>query len=164
MDVEYLLNIYYALAYSHIKYLILYWGQATDINRVFVQQKRILRLIYSYAPLESCRALFKTNNIFTVASIFIYEASLFVKNNLEIFHRHNSIHNHDTRFANNIYINNFRLSLYKKSALYTCSTVYNKLPVSIKNTNTLSKFKKKLRSFLCTHCFYTLKEFTEFNM
>lgn len=162
MDVDYLLNIYYSLVYSHLKYLILYWGQSTDINRIFVQQKRILRLIYSYAPLESCRPLFKTNSILTVSSIFIYEASLFVKNNLELFHRHNSIHNYDTRSADNIYINNFRLSLYKKSALYTCSTIYNMLPKSIKDVNNHTKFKRELRSFLCSNCFYTLKEFYEF--
>lgn len=159
MDVGYLLNIYYSLAYSHIKYLILYWGQSKDINRVFVQQKRILRLIYSYQPLESCRPLFKTNKILTVASILIYEASIFVKNNPDKFSLHNSIHNHDTRSANNIYINNHRLSFYKKSALYTCSTIYNKLPEYLKAVNNLVKFRKEIRTFLCSNCFYTVNEF-----
>lgn len=164
MDTEYLLNIYYSLAYSHIKYLILYWGQSKDINRIFVQQKRILRMMFSCHPLESCRPLFKSNNILTVASLFIYEASLFVKNNLEIFQLNNNVHNHNTRFANNIHINNFRLSFYKKSALYTCSTIYNRLPEHIKSTNTLAKFKKELRSFLCINCFYSVRDFLDFNM
>lgn len=164
MDVKYLLNIYYSLAYSHIKYLILYWGQATDINRVFVQQKRILRLIYAYHPLESCRPLFKNNNILTVSSVLIFEACLFVKNNLDLFPLQNNIHDHQTRSAQQIHINNFRLSLYKKSAHYTCSAIYNKLPQHIKTANSFRNFKKLLHAFLSTNCFYTLKEFFDYNM
>lgn len=161
VEEKYLLNIYYALVYSHIKYLILYWGQSKDIHRVFILQKRILRLIFSYQPLDSCRPLFKTRKILTVTSIFIYEAGMFVKKHLNMCPSCNYIHNHDTRSASNIYVDKYRLSLFKKSAYYACSTVYNKLPQQMKNISSPTKFRKEFLDFLYNKSFYTLSEFLD---
>ena len=47
LDEAGLLSIYYALAYSHISYNIIAWGSARDRDRVFVCQKRLIRLIIS---------------------------------------------------------------------------------------------------------------------
>lgn len=162
VDRKYLLNIYYSLAYSHLKYLIIYWGQATDINRVFILQKRILRLIFSLNPLDTCRTVFKGNNILTTACLLIYESAIFVKNNFTKFPLNNSIHKHNTRSANNIHLNTIRLATSKKSAVYSCSAIYNHLPKNITELVNFSKFKKALHSFLSANCFYNLNEFYAF--
>lgn len=162
MDRKYLLNIYYSLAYSHIKYLIIYWGQAPNMNRVFILQKRILRLIFFLNPLDTCRLIFKDNNILTTASVFIYESALFVKNNLEKFPLNNNIHNHNTRSSNDIHLKNIKLATSKKNAFHSCSDIYNHLPRDIKQIENFNGFKKALHSFLCKNCFYSLKEFYDY--
>lgn len=60
-----LLNVYYALAYSHLKYMVLCWGQATELGRIFILLKRIIRKIYSLSPImETCKEkIFKSEKI-----------------------------------------------------------------------------------------------------
>ncbi len=61
-----LLDIYYALAYSHLSYNIVNWGSTFELNRIFIAQKRILRLIFGMSPLDSCKSVFKKHNLLTV--------------------------------------------------------------------------------------------------
>ena len=164
MDTKYLLNIYFALAYSHMKYLIIYWGTSCEFQRIFIHQKKIIRLIFSLNPLQSCRQTFIQNKIFSLPCILIYEAALFVKLNKAHFPLHNSVHDHDTRGCSKIYINKFNLSCYKKGPFYLCGTIFNKLPTVIKQETNINRFKKKLRLFLCENCFYSLQEFYNFNV
>lgn len=37
-------KVYYSVDYCHINYHVIIWGRAVDVNRVFVGQKRIVRL------------------------------------------------------------------------------------------------------------------------
>lgn len=54
-----LLQIYYSLVYPHLSYNIILWGTATEINRVFVAQKRTIRLMFNLGNRESCREYFR---------------------------------------------------------------------------------------------------------
>lgn len=64
LDEKGLLDLYYAFAYSHLSYNVLSWGKATESNRVFVSQKRILRLIFNLKNIESCKNIFLKRNQF----------------------------------------------------------------------------------------------------
>lgn len=161
MDKKYLLNIYFALVYPHMKYLIIYWGTSCEFQRAFVIQKKIIRLIFSLNPLETCRPTFIKSKIFSLPCLLIHEAALFVKTNSDKFPQHNSVHSHNTRGRDHIYINNFHLSTYKKGPYYTCGTIFNKLPNNIKQQANIKKFKKELQLFLRENCFYSLQEFYE---
>ena len=57
--VNVIIGVYYALVYSHLKYIILFWGNATEVDRIFILQKRILRKIFSLCPIDSVRPFFK---------------------------------------------------------------------------------------------------------
>lgn len=163
MEKQYLLNIYFALAYPHLKYLVLYWGTSAYAQRIFILQKRIIRLIFSLNPLESCRPVFLNKKIFTFYSILIYEAALYVKLNQNKFPLRENLHDHNTRNANHIHIHNFSLSTYTRGPYYLCSNIYNKLPNELKEITIISKFKKKLRDFLWASAFYSLQEYYEAN-
>lgn len=154
-----LLNIYYALAYSHLRYMIIYWGQSTDINRIFILQKRIIRRIFKLNPLESCRPIFKQYKIFTLSCILLYESAIFVRLNLNKFPSVREFHTYVTRNNSNIFIPSFNLSMFKKSPYYYCSNVYNHLPNLIKAIPNINIFKKKLKLFLIENCFYSNQEF-----
>ena len=103
MDPKQLLNIYYALAHSHLSYLLLYWGQTTELQRLFIIQKRIIRKIFFLNPLQSCRETFQQHKILTLPNALIFSAVIFVKKNISRFPNASSVHKCNTRNANKIY-------------------------------------------------------------
>ena len=71
LDEDGLLSVYYSLAYSHMTYNVVSWGGAgTNCNRIFINQKRILRLIFNLDYRESCRDVFIQKRILTFPSIY----------------------------------------------------------------------------------------------
>lgn len=159
MDQSTLLQIYYALAYSHIAYNILCWGKATEANRIFILQKRILRLIFNVKPRNTCKLLFKNYKLLTFINIFIYKCCCFVFQNRNLFPKNNFNHNYSTRQCNDYVINNHSTEKYKKSPSYSCVTIFNRLPTTVTTCNAYVKFKHRLKAYLCEKSFYTLNEF-----
>lgn len=160
LDQKSLLSVYYALVYSQIAYNIIAYGNSTDIQRVFVIQKRIIRSIYNLGYIESCRDIFKREKILTVTSIYLYKLLIYIfvnKNKLKTYDHH-----YGTRNRDEIYISRYNLSLYKRSPICAGSYFFNKLPSDIKSSTTIKRFKQKLRSFLVENCFYSVEEFSEF--
>nr|CAI5835711.1 unnamed protein product [Callosobruchus analis] len=54
-----LINVYYGLVYSNISYCITVWGLAKDVERIFIFQKRIVRLICKIPYRNTCRDAFE---------------------------------------------------------------------------------------------------------
>lgn len=160
LDKKSLLSVYYALVYSKLSYNIIVWGQSVDTNRIFILQKRILRIIFDKGNRESCRTIFRKENILTLTSIYLLKLLIYIhinRNKLPM-----SKHQYATRKNGDIYINKCNLTLYRKSPLYAGSYLYNKLPPNIKNFNNINKFKAELKRFLISNCFYTLEEYNSF--
>ncbi|KAK9884837.1 hypothetical protein WA026_009061 [Henosepilachna vigintioctopunctata] len=86
------MNVYYSLVYSHLNYNILLWGCSTEISRVFITQKRILRLIFNIHQRTSCTPIFINNYIITLPCLYIYRCLLYVKENEYRFPKLNSNH------------------------------------------------------------------------
>jgi hypothetical protein len=74
----YILNInglkivYYAIYQSLVKYGITYWGNTADSNKVFVLQKKMIRIIMGVGPTHSCRELFKQLSILPIPCVYIF--------------------------------------------------------------------------------------------
>ena len=154
-----LLTLYYALVHCHLNYNIILWGQAVTISRVFVLQKRIIRLIYGLKPLESCRPIFKGHRILTLTSIYILKCSMHAYRNKDIFQRNCDTHAYPTRNQNDFVIPKHTTALYEKSPYYVCVKIFNKLPNTLKEAKSLMIFRNKLKSLLYDHAFYTINEF-----
>lgn len=154
-----LLNVYYALAYSHLSYNIIAWGAAPNINRVFILQKRLIRVMFDVAPRDSCRPYFKKYKILTIHSIYILNAIKFVKKNLNTFEKNSDTHLYNTRQGHLLRISNHNTTLYKKSPHHAGIKLYNNLPLEIKNINTIKKFNHCLRNFLGANGFYSVNEY-----
>ena len=162
LDQESLINIYYALFYSKVSYNIIVWGQSSDVQRVFVLQKRTLRTIFNMKMLESCRSRFKKSKILTLVCIYLYKLLVYihgVKNKLKI---HSDNHSYLTRNRQNIYIDKHNLTMFKKSPICAGSYLYNILPVHMKELHSINKFKITLREFLCINSFYSLEEYINY--
>jgi hypothetical protein len=72
------------------------------------------------------------------------------------------IHLHDTRQKLDLFITGHYTKLFEKSITYSGIHIYNRLAKEIKNTETLTKFKKTLIDFLIEECFYSLEEFLNY--
>lgn len=158
---EALLSVYYANVHSAIAYNIVSWGQATEIDRVFIIQKRIIRLMFNLTHNESCRHSFKNKKILTVTGIYLLKLLCYIHENKNQFITNNNIHTYLTRTRNHIHINRFNHSYLKKSPIYTGCTYYNLLSADYKNL-TNKRFKIKIKKILIENCFYNLREFEIF--
>lgn len=152
-------NIYYAMVYPTLSYNIISWGHSVGSQRVFIQQKRILRLIFGLSPLESCRNTFKKYKFLTLASVYILNLLLFVHNSN--FKKSSDVHDHSTRGRNSIYIDKYSHTFYKKSPYVAGATYHNMLPAEVRELPK-NKFKSTLKQILTENCFYTLGEFSQY--
>ena len=132
MDTKNLLNIYYDLAYSHLSYLILYWGQTTELERLFILQKRIIRKIYTLSPIQSCKQSFQRYKILACLVLLFSVQSCLLKKNLNTFPITSSVHNRNTRSTHLIHIPCYKTTLYRKSPYCFCANFYNALPENLR--------------------------------
>ena len=58
--------IYYGEAQPVTTYGIIFCGQSTEASKVFIMQKKLLRIIFNLNPTDSCRNIFKQNQIMTL--------------------------------------------------------------------------------------------------
>ena len=155
--------IYYASVHSIMSYGIIFWGTSADANKVFLTQKKIFRIIYNIRPRDSCRDIFKENQIFTLVSQYIYSLLLFAMKNLHLFTLNSEIHEYSTHNSN-LHPSLTNLSEVKNGPHAMCIKVYNHLPHYIKEMiHNPTQFRNTLKRFLHHHSFYSLKEFYEYN-
>lgn len=154
-----ILRVYYALAYPSLSFNVILWGRSTCSKRVFMNQKRIIRLMFNLKNVESCRSFFIRYNLLTLYSIFIYKCCMYVFNNKDVFVRNCQMHMYETRNGLDILLSQHNLALYEKGPMYSCGKVYNRLPNFIKHCDTVFSFKNKLKTFLVEKCYYSLDEF-----
>jgi hypothetical protein len=55
---------------SIISYGIIFWGGSSYANKVFILQKKIIRIITNIRPRDSCRRIFKNMEIMTLNSFY----------------------------------------------------------------------------------------------
>jgi len=164
VNTDVLMNVYYSLGYSIMKYNVILFGHSTEWQRIFITQKRMLRTIFNVSPRYSCKNLFREKSILTFPAIYILECSLFVyKNRFKEPFRNDfdlvsEVHNYNTRQINDIYIPNYRTALYSKSPICAAAMIFNNLPDEVK-TRTERSFKIELKRYLINLAPYDVREF-----
>lgn len=154
-----LIMFYHAQVGSRLRYAIIFWGASPAAKVVLVHQKRVIRCLMGLSPRDSCRGVFIGLGIMTVISLYIYEVCIYIYKNKDKFVRHRDIHGMNTRHKNNFCPDFTRLNIAKQSPNYMGPEVFNRLPCHIKGSDTLNSFKKQLKCFLISNCFYSLEEF-----
>ena len=89
------------------------------IRKVFVLQKKIIRIITNTRPRDSCREAFKNMEIMTLYSQYIYLLVLHTVDNKHLFGTNNEIHKYKIRNNNNLHLPLANLSKFNKGA-YIC--------------------------------------------
>jgi len=159
LDVTSLLNVYYALVYSALSYNVIFWGNASYIERVLILQKRIIRLIFNLKPLDSCKPIFTNHRILTLPSIYVYRSIMFVRNHMSSFLLGAQGHTYNTRHSNLLPLQKHKTSTFERSTNYAAVKLYNNLPGEIKNITVLNKFKEAVKQFLICKCLYRIDDY-----
>ena len=106
----------------------------------------------------SCR-LIKEMNILTLVSLYIMEVICYIRKRHQFVDLNSNIHAHNTRRKMDIHIKLYNTDLCKRSVINMGTKLYNKLPGYIKEIDSYKTFKKKLKSLLLLHSFYSVGEF-----
>lgn len=151
----FLLMLYYGVVFPIISYGIEVWGAAAEchLKRVFVLQKKAVRIIHKLDPLESCVDSFKNSNLLTVFSLYAFRTILLIKQHTMHNTVNHEVHGHNTRSRMDFHICHSRTVSASKSPFLLGQKMFNSLPPQIKSLNGIP-FKKSLKAHLIIKCLY----------
>jgi hypothetical protein len=105
-------TIYYAYIHSILSYGIIFCGRSLNVSRLFILQKRIVRITPNTGIRESCREVFKNMEIMTLYSQYIFSLILFAVKNKQLFTSNNEIHMYKTRNYLNFHLPTVNLTKF----------------------------------------------------
>jgi hypothetical protein len=121
-------SVYYAYFHSLVKYAIIYWGNTPECQKIFLIQKKVIRIMMGAGPTHSCRNLFK---ILPIPCVHLLSLMTFVVNNYDKFSTNKSMHTFGTRSNDHLHIPASRLLSYQIGIYYSGAQLFNILPTSI---------------------------------
>ena len=151
-------TFYYSNFYSQMRFGVIHWAMNLDSSRVFILQKRAIRIMYSIPNRDSCRTIFKEHKILTFFDVYILEILCFVYRHRGKFD--NSIdHSYETRHSHRLLPAVHRHSPYQKSLSYMGCKLFNSLPDKYRSVGTFLRFRNVIKQFLLTVSCYSIEEF-----
>jgi hypothetical protein len=112
---------------------IIFWGVSVEGKIIFLQQKRIFRIMTGSPTRTTCKMFFQKLKILALISQHILSLMRFLSSNLDIFTFNSSVHNINTRLRLKLHKPLVRLKMYQWSSYYNCINIYNKLPDDLAN-------------------------------
>jgi len=155
---EALMLVYHGYFSAVMTYGIEAWGGSPHAVRVFLEQKRAVRIVNGMVPRTSCRGVFKSLKILTLASLYIYKLISITVRDLQNIRTVGEGHRFPTRHGHELRTPKHRLALMESEASFAGIVLYNNLPQEIKCCNN-KLLLKKLKSFLLDKEFYSVDEY-----
>jgi hypothetical protein len=114
-------------------------------------------------PKDSCRELFKKLGILTLYSQYIFSTLMFALKHKDLLKVNIEVHEINTRHKLDFHAPSVRLTKIQKGLYYSGITLFNALPLRMKEAaQDVKKFKYALKVFLIENSFYYVEEY--FNM
>ena len=152
-------QIYYSLIYSIINYNICAYGGTynTHINRLFLLQKRAVRLICGESFLAHTDPIFYRTKILKIQDIYRLNVAVYMfgARHSGEFDRN---HPYPTRSYNDLVPLYARLNVTQNSLKVSGPSVWNSIPQEIRNLPTLSMFKNRYKKYLLSMYMYRIIE------
>ena len=150
-------TVYFTLVESLIRYGLLVWGAAnfSFIDPIFKLQKRILKIMGNREIRFPTIELFIENRVLSVRQLYILLLVNYMKKNEN---RNNVVnHTHNTRIRERNYqdVPRMNTAFGQRSIVYLGPTIFNRIPVEIKEEENINRFKRKIRHWLLSigiHC------------
>jgi len=147
--------LYQSLIYPHLIYGITIWGNSSiaNLNKIFILQKKVIRIIMKANYNAHTTGLFKALNLLKLHDLYVYayHVNLYtfeIKNNLMpnnfqliLF---NCNEDHNLRNQGNVLQKYCRTMTRKKFITFAAVHIWNDLPTAIKQASTLSLFKRNI--------------------
>lgn len=129
-----------------------------NVNPLIVLQNKAIKNIYNLPYLEPTANLYKPKQLLDIDYIYKYKICCYIfavihkqKHSNTKFTVNNNIHDHNTRQINQLTLANIKSNSGKKSVYFQGVKIYNSLPVGIKNSGSISKFKCRLKKHLLSN-------------
>ena len=155
-----LLSLYYSFIYPYINYCIHVWGSTfhTYVNKVFLLQKRVIRVIAGVNRRAHTRPFFQSLCILPVGQLFSYNVGLFMykyhhrmlSQIFDLFQKNSDIHDHDTRQSQLLHGPKPNTEFIKRSFRYQAVQLWNEFQCHIMVDIKIGTFKKHLKRYLLT--------------
>jgi hypothetical protein len=84
--------IYFTHFHSIMKYRIIFWGNSHNSREIFTLHKKIIRIMASVKPTNSCKSLFKRLEILTLPCKYIFSLINFIVSNQGYFQTDLALH------------------------------------------------------------------------
>lgn len=161
---EILFILYSTLILPYLNYGILAWGNSSKSQneKLFLIQKRVIRIICNVHFRTHTNALFHQHKILKVEDIYFMQlGSLMYDLNAgelplalaQRFKKNSDIHRYNTRQASGLHLPRARTQFTLKTLVHTGPRFWNSLDASIKHTSCKSAFKRRLKFHLLnTYC------------
>jgi len=161
LDISALMSTYYGTFYSRLRYGIIIWGRSADINRLFLIQKRTIRILFRLDFRQSCRGVFKEHRMLTVFGLHVFEVLIFMFKNNSKFDDYKAKHPHNTR-TQQFYYPYHRLALLESGTFYCAIKYFNKLPSNIRELQNFKQFKIAVFNYVNEIEPYSFSEFLNY--
>ena len=107
-------TMYYACFHSHLKYGITLWGRDSKSRKIFLIQKKVIRIMCKVDQHTSCRNLFRTLGILPLPCLYISKMVCWIKYYCGKLEYNLDLHEHDTRHKIDLHPLTCRTNLAKK--------------------------------------------------
>lgn len=152
-------TLYFGCFQSRIRYGIVLWGNSSAAARIFLDQKKAIRILAGVDAFAPCRPLFKELRVLTLYGLYILDLLTFTYENLEEFSSGLLKHHHATRGREEIQPERCRLVASQRGNLtHMGSKLFNHLPASTRAL-TRTAFRSTVKRHLLDNPCYTVEDF-----
>ena len=154
-----LLMLYSTLILPYLNYGILAWGNTAKLllDRIYLLQKKIVRIICNTNFYSHTNSLFHKNKLLKIYDIYDFNLGQFMykysKNELpniftNMFIKNSAIHKYPTRQSNSLHLPLTRTLFANRTFNFTGPKLWNSLDKSLKEPHSLYSFKQKFKKQL----------------
>ena len=142
-------TLYFSLIYPYLVYCISVWGStySSNLNRIFILQKKCIRIISKSSYDAHTEPLFKALRILKFADIYKFQVGkmmfLFRKGLLpsafcNMFPLRNTFHSYNTRTCEHFHVASYRTNIRYFAIRFQGPKLFNSFDSSLKNANSIS--------------------------
>ena len=102
-----------------LSYGIIFWGNSAHAKKIFIIQKKSIRIITKSKLTDSCRQHFINLEIMTMYSQYVYSLMVHTVQNQQIYAANTDIHNYKTRYNKDLHFPIVNLKRYRDGPYYS---------------------------------------------